>query len=128
MTQLMPDNRRIYSRYHELGPLADALLSLEPEELLFFRVAEEGDVDPHGEPAVLVVKETGLSFIGRPAAVYGRVSEPGSTRIYWFTPAELERPSTAQFVASVRAVGEPIVPPPPEEATEPDCGACGLVP
>ena len=127
MTQLLPDDRKLYSRYLELGALADALLDLEPEELLFFRVAEDGSVAPRGDAAVLLIKDTSVSFLGRAAAAYGGLPDPGPTRIYWFTPADLERPSTAEFVAQVRATGEPIVPPPAEEGAEgPDCGSCGL--
>lgn len=128
MTQLLPDDRKIYSRYLELGALGDALLDLEPEELLFFRVSEDGSVAPHGDPAVLMVKETGVPFMGRAAAVYGSLPDPGPTRIYWFTPTDLERPSTAEFAAAVRAVGEPIVAPPPDDggAAAPACGTCGL--
>lgn len=112
MTQLLPDDRRLYSRYLELGALADVLLDLEPEELLFFRVAEDGSVAPHGDAAVLIVKDTNVPFMGRAAVAYGDLPDPGPTRIYWFTPAELGQTSTAEFVASVRAAGEPIVPPP----------------
>jgi hypothetical protein len=127
MTQLLPDDRRLYSRYLELGALADALLDLEPEELLFFRVAEDGSVTAGGNAAVLLIKDTSVPFLARAAVVYEDVPDPGSTRIYWFTPADLERPSTAEFVAEVRAAGEPIVPPPVEEGAEaPDCGSCGL--
>lgn len=127
MTQLLPDDRKLYSRYLELGALADALLDLEPEELLFFRVAEDGSVAPHGDAAVLIVKDTSVPFLGRAAVAYGHLPDPGPTRIYWFTPADLERPSTAKFVAQARAAGEPIVPPPLEEGAEgPACGSCGL--
>jgi hypothetical protein len=129
MTQLLPDDRKLYSRYFELGALADALLDLEPEELLFFRVDEGGSVTSHGDAAVLIVKDTRVPFMGRAAAAYGDLADPGPTRIYWFTPADLERPSTAEFVAEVRAAGEPIVPPPLDEdqkAEAPDCGSCGL--
>ncbi len=126
MTQLLPDDRKIYSRYHELGSLAEPLLALQARELLFFRVSPEGVVDPHGEPAVLVVKETALPFLSRPAAVYGDLSEPGMTRIYWFTPDELKKPSTADFVSAVRAAAEPIVPPPVDEGPGPGCGSCGV--
>jgi hypothetical protein len=126
MTQLLPDDRQLYSRYRELGALADALLDLEPEELLFFRVAEDGSVTAHGDAAVLIVKDTRVPFMARAASVYGDLPDPGSTRIYWFTPADLERPSTAEFVAEVRAAGEPIVPPPSDEGAEaPDCGSSG---
>lgn len=127
MTQLLPDDRKLYSRYLELGALGDALLDLEPEELLFFRVAEDGSVTPHGDAAVLMIKDTSVPFMGRAAVVYGDLPDPGPTRIYWFTPADLERPSTAAFVAEVRAAGEPVVPPPLEEGTEgPACGGCAL--
>jgi|GEM_PF-2620993 len=128
MTQMLPDDRKLYSRYLELGALADALLDLEPEELLFFRVAEDGSVATHGDAAVLIVKDTSVPFMGRAAVAYGDLPDPGPTRIYWFTPADLERPSTAEFVAEVRAAGEPIVSPPSEEeaAEGPACGGCGL--
>ncbi len=66
--------------------------------------------------------------MGRAAAAYGDLADPGPTRIYWFTPADLERPSTAEFVAEVRAAGEPIVSPPLDEderAERPTAGAAG---
>lgn len=131
MSQLAPDDRAIYSRYQELGALAGVLFDLHPEELVFFRIDADGTPGRQGTPAVLVVKDTQVRLLRRADEVYAQVPEPGPTRVYWYTPAELEKPSTRDFVALVRQVGEAIVPLPPADESPggPSCGgdcqACG---
>lgn len=126
MNQFAPDDRVIYSRYQELGALAGVLLDMQPEELLFFRVDEHGRPGRHGEPAVLVVKDTDMGFLRRADALYGRVPDPGPTRVFWYTPAEITAPSAREFVERVRTVGEALEPLPPADrpAERPECGGC----
>lgn len=131
MSQLAPDDRVIYSRYQELGALAGVLFAMEPDELLFFRIDAEGRPSKQGTPAVLVIKHTDVGMLRRADGVHALVPDPGSTLVYWYTPAELDKPSTREFVAQVRKVGEVIVPLPPAGPSEvgPACGggcqACG---
>jgi hypothetical protein len=129
VTMLVPDNRPMHSRYQELGAIASALFALAPERLVFFRVDQAGWVAVHGEPAVLVVKDTGLPLLQRAAWVYAQVQNPGQVRVFWYTPAEWEAMHDSEFARAVRTRGEDVVLPPPAEPAGPDsCGSgtCGL--
>ena len=128
MSQPAPDDRVIYSRYQELGALAGVLVALEPQELLFFRVDDEGRPSRQGTPAVRVVKDTEVGLLRRVDELYALAPDPGAARVYWYTPRELDHPATRDFVASARQVGEAIAPPPDEGGggDGPVCGGgCG---
>jgi hypothetical protein len=129
MTQLVPDNRPVHTRYQELGALASTLFDLRPQRLVFFRVDPSGRPAVHGDPAVLVVKETDLPLLARASWVYSQVPNPGPVRVFWYTPAEYTAMYDSEFAREVRARGEDVVLPPPSEPADPmscEGGSCGL--
>jgi hypothetical protein len=127
MSQLAPDDRVLHSRSEELGAMGSVLFSLQPERLVFFRVDEEGRVTTHGDPAVLVVKETELPLLERSASLYRQAAGPGPLRVFWYTPAEYAAMRDSDFVRGIDAHGEEVTPPPPGPPAEGggSCGLCG---
>jgi hypothetical protein len=126
---LIPDNRPVHTRYQELGAIAGTLCALAPERLLFFRVDQTGQVAVHGDPAVLLVKNTDFPLLQRAAWVYAQVPNPGPVRVFWYTAAEWEAMRDSDFARAVRARGEDVVlPPSPDPAGQDSCGGgeCGL--